>query len=163
MLLQPRKFRYKSKHKLRRLNYRSNLKSSKVTYGQVGLLLKQPLRLNSRSIFRIKIFLNKASKRGEDTRRKIWILVFPHLPLTKKHIGSRMGKGIGKLKTWVSQLPSGTVIIELRNLRVGRSLYFLSQLQVRIKCMSEIIFRSQVNYLVPTYFNTKKISYQSFW
>ena len=68
-----------------------------LNFGQIGLVLKKPIRLNSKKIFRIKLFLKKAAKRSDKTRRKVWINVFPHLPLTKKVIGSRMGKGKGKL------------------------------------------------------------------
>ena len=95
MVLQPRKFKYKSRQKKR--NLRLNQLKKTLNFGQVGLVLLRPLRLNSRKIFRIKLFLKKASKRSDKTRRKVWINVFPHLPLTKKVIGSRMGKGKGKL------------------------------------------------------------------
>jgi large subunit ribosomal protein L16 len=160
MLLQPRKFKNKSRHKIRRLPRFTNL--SYLTFGQVGLCLLQPLRLSSKSIFRIKLFVNKSSKRSEDTRRKTWLNVFPHLPLTKKPIGSRMGKGIGKLKTWLSISYSGHVLIEFKNLRNGRAFFFLKQVQKRIKCNSKPVFRSS-GLTISTSFNKNKVSYQSFW
>lgn len=95
LVLQPRKFKYKHRQKLRRILFSTN--SSKLVYGQVGLVLLQPLRLNSRKIFRLKLFLKKAARRGDQTQRKVLVNAFPHLPVTKKPAGSRMGKGKGKL------------------------------------------------------------------
>ena len=95
LVLQPRKFKYKNRQKLRRIKFRSC--SPSLLYGQVGLILVQPLRLNSRKIFRIKLFLKKAARRGDQTQRKVLMNAFPHLPITKKPAGSRMGKGKGRL------------------------------------------------------------------
>ena len=162
MLLQPRRFKYKSKHKIRKLNKKYKL-GDKILFGQIGLKILQPLRLSGKNIFRIKLFLNKSAKRGEDTRRKVWLNVFPHWPLTKKTIGSRMGKGTGKLKTWVSKLNTGHVLIEFKNLRRGRSLFFLTQIQRRIKCNSKIVLKSNFTPNLPTNFSKSNISYQSYW
>lgn len=43
-----------------------------------------------------------------------------------------MGKGIGKLSTWFTQLYGGTFIVEFRNLRRGRSLYFSKQITSKL-------------------------------
>ena len=48
-------------------------------------------------MFRYKLFLKKAARRTDKTLRKVWFYVFPHLPITRKVAGSRMGKGKGKL------------------------------------------------------------------
>jgi large subunit ribosomal protein L16 len=94
LLLRPRKFTYKNIQKRRSLN---KLVNKKLTYGNVGLLLTQPLRVNSRQIFRYKLFLKKASRKKDKTLRMLWFNAFPHLPVTRKVLGSRMGKGKGKL------------------------------------------------------------------
>lgn len=158
--MQPRKFKYKSRHKIRRLPRLSTTRS--LSFGQIGLCLLQPLRLTSRIIFRIKLFLNKSSRRSEDTRRKVWLNIFPNLPLTKKPIGSRMGKGKGKLKTWVSVTYSGHIILEFKNLRNGRAFFFIKQVQLRLKCFSRVILTSDTIRISPG-FNSNKISYQSYW
>jgi ribosomal protein L16/L10AE len=48
-------------------------------------------------MFRLKLFLKKAARKTDKTLRRVWVNTFPHIPLTKKVIGSRMGKGKGKL------------------------------------------------------------------
>lgn len=160
--MQPRRFKYKSKHKIRKLNTKYNNKGN-ILFGQIGLKLLQPLRLTSKNVFRIKLFLNKSAKRSEETRRKIWLNVFPHWPLTKKTIGSRMGKGTGKLKTWVSKLNTGHILVEFKNLRRGRAIFFLKQIQYRIKCSSKIITRLNFSVNLPNNFSKNNVSYQSFW
>ena len=68
MAMRPRKFDYKSIFKRRR--FRSAL-STHLQYGQYGLRILQPLRLNNRHIFRYKIFLKKAARKSDKTRRKV--------------------------------------------------------------------------------------------
>jgi large subunit ribosomal protein L16 len=162
LLLQPRKFKYKSSHKNRRLNGKMKARH-KMLFGQIGLRICQPTRLNSKNIFRLKLFLNKAVRRGEETRRKVWLNAFPHWPLTKKHIGSRMGKGTGKLKTWFSKLNTAHTLIELKNLRLGRSLFFLKQVQHRLKCYSKIVWKSSNPTRKVTSLKKTSVFYQSFW
>ena len=50
--------------------------------------------------------------------------IFPHLPLSRKAKGMRMGKGAGKLSTWFTQLRGGKTIVEFKNLRFGRAIYY---------------------------------------
>lgn len=80
---------------MRRITFSTS--SPHLIYGQVGLVLLQPLRLNSRKIFRLKLFLKKAARRSDQTQRRVLVNAFPHLPVTKKPAGSRMGKGKGRL------------------------------------------------------------------
>jgi len=72
-----------------------------------------------------------------------------------------MGKGIGKLKTWFSILQTGHTILEFRNLRSGRALYFIKQIQKRIKCFSKIVLKNN-NIKINNTFNKKSITYQAF-
>ena len=103
-----------------------------MSYGESGLRLLQPYRVSAKRIFRFKIFLKRATKKPDLTRRSLWINLFPHLPLTKKTKGMRMGKGIGKLSAWFTQLNGGVFIVEFYNLRRGRSLYFAKQISHKL-------------------------------
>ena len=95
MLLRPRKFNFKNRHKSRSLfSFPKNLK---LNFGQQGLQILQPMNISGKNLFRIKIFIKKGARRTDKTSRKVWLNAFPHLPLTKKVSGSRMGKGKGKL------------------------------------------------------------------
>ena len=124
MILQPRKFKYKSRQKGRSAHTPS---STKLSYGTVGLVLLRPLRISAKRIFRLKLFLKKSSKKSDITRRAFWVSVFPHLPLSRKPKGMRMGKGAGKLSNWYTQIRAGKLIVEFKNLRYGRAEYYSKQ------------------------------------
>lgn len=137
MLLQPRKFKHKSRQKGRSVK---SWKSGKLTYGDCGLLTLQPLRMSAKQIFRLKVFLKKAIKKPEYTKRLIWFNTFPHLPLTKKPKGMRMGKGAGKLNSWAIQMRSGLFVFEFKNLRLGRAVHFFNKIQTKIPTKTLVKF-----------------------
>ena len=136
MLLQPRKFKRKNKQKGRSF---LSFRKKPLNYGDSGLLLLQPLRITAKTIFRLKLSLKKATKRAEFTRRLIWFNSFPHLPLSRKSKGIRMGKGVGKLANWMGCLKGGTYLFELKNLRLGRSLHFFKQAAFKLPVQTRIV------------------------
>ena len=95
LVLRPRKFKFKNIQKRRKNVFLP--KKGSLKYGQAGLIILQPLRLQNKHIFRFKLVLKKSARRADKTSRKSWVMAFPHLPLSKKVEGSRMGKGKGKL------------------------------------------------------------------
>ena len=128
-MLQPRKFKFKTRQKRR-----SATASSKPTllYGSLALVLTRPMRISAKRIYRLKLFLKRSSRRSDITRRAFWISVFPHLPMSRKPKGMRMGKGVGKLSTWYTQIRSGKSLIEFKNLRLGRALYYSRQVSHKL-------------------------------
>lgn len=162
MLLRPRKFTYKNIFK-RRFIRTSKLKSQiSLTYGSSGLLILQPLRLNNKQIYRKKLLIKKGSRRADTSKRKVWFNIFPHLPLSRKVTGSRMGKGTGKLSGWITELPAGTILFEYRNLRKGRSVYFINQIRSRLPVTSRVLHSSMQYSNLPLK-TSSKISRSSFW
>ena len=161
MVLQPRKFKYKLLQKNRKLPVKRKL--TKLNFGQIGLALRQPLRLNSKKIFRIKLFLKKSAKRSDKTRRRVWLNVFPHVPLTKKVIGSRMGKGKGKLSIWSVGLKTGHLLIEFKNLRTGRALYYIRQSRFKLKSSFKVIRSISSDKVITSFLGQRRVHFQSFW
>jgi len=52
-----------------------------------------------------------------------------------------MGKGVGKLAAWGSQLAGGITILEFKNLRFGRAKYFFKQAASRLPTRTVNLFR----------------------
>ena len=52
-------------------------------------------------------------------RGKLWIRIFPDLPVTKKPNEIRMGKGKGSVNDWVCRLKSGHVLYEIEGTSVS--------------------------------------------
>ena len=66
MLLQPRKVKYKFRHKRRRV---SAFRNRTFAYGDVALKILKPLRISSKSFFRLKLFLKRAIRKSDFTKR----------------------------------------------------------------------------------------------
>lgn len=96
MALQPKSFKSKKRQKKR--TFLSFSRKYQLKFGNAGLLLTRPMVLTSTHLSKLKLFLKKATRRGDKTKRKLWFNLFPHIPLTKKPANVRMGKGKGKLK-----------------------------------------------------------------
>ena len=136
MLLQPRKFNFKKKQKHRAFK---KYRSASLVYGTSGLRILSILKISGKQLFRLKIFLKKAIKKSDFTKRLMWFNAFPHLPLSKKAKGVRMGKGVGKLSLWYTQLYAGTVVVEFKNLRIGRMRFFTKQLIAKFPVAAKIV------------------------
>lgn len=143
MLLRPRKTIFKSAHKKRTnqtIKLHTTTNNSKLVYGQFGLKNKNPnFLLFNKYLFKIKIFLKKTIRRSNITNRYLWVRAFPHIPITKKVIGSRMGKGKGKQSNWAAKITSQSIFIELRNVRPGRANHFLSQVSHKLPGNFQIV------------------------
>lgn len=147
MLLQPKFFKSKKNQKNRICK---KFKTNKILkFGTTGLLLLKPLQLTSKNIFKLKLFLKKSSRKSDKTFRKYWLFIFPHLPLSKKPIGTRMGKGKGKLELWYTNCQGGNIFIELKNLRLGRSIFFFNQIRYRFGLPMKIIYKSNFFLKLP--------------
>lgn len=134
-----------------------------LSYGDSGIQLTQPCLLTSKKLFRFGLFLKKGSRRADKTSRKVWLRAFPHLPLTKKVAGSRMGKGKGKLSDWYSKIPQGSIFVEYKNLRRGRSKYFLNQIRYRLSPNSALIYKFSTTKPISLPLNcSKKVPFQNF-
>lgn len=159
MLVRPRKFDFKTRHKSRK--YQRPVTTWTLHYGQIGLKILHPSRLYSKQINRFKIFVAKGARRSTRSARRFWFAAFPHFPLTKKFKGARMGKGKSKLKDWVSRVSAGVNIIEYRNLHQGRATYFINQM--RRKLNTETVLITKYRRANLFYSSKLKTSYVMFW
>ena len=136
MLLQPRRFTYKTRHKKRS---QKAFRGQNLRYGTTGILTLQSFRFTGKQIFRLFIFLKKSSRKSDKTKRLFWLNAFPHLPLTRKAKGVRMGKGTGKLHSWFTIVRPGAVLVEFANLRSGRAKYFMNQIKFKLAIPTTVV------------------------
>lgn len=103
----PRKTKYKKtqKGKLVKLEF----KTTDLKFGTVGLKAAEAGILNSRQIEAARQSIARKTKR----KAKIWIRIFPDLPITSKPTGVRMGKGKGQVSHWGARVRGGTVLFEV--------------------------------------------------
>ena len=85
------------------------IRGSKVVYGDYGLQATEPCWMTPNQLEAARVAINRYMKRGG----KVWINVFPHMPLTRKPIGTRQGKGKGNVEGWVAVVKEGKILFEI--------------------------------------------------
>ena len=106
-MLQPKrtKFRKQFKGKNRGLAQAGN----KVSFGEYGLKATERGRVSARQIEAARRAMTRKVKRSG----KIWIRIFPDVPISSKPLEVRMGKGKGNVDYWCSKVQPGTVLYEM--------------------------------------------------
>ena len=108
-MLQPKKIRWRKHHKeLQRIRGRSP-KGASLNFGQYGLKAVEPGRITARQIEAARITINRHVKR----QGRVWIRMFPDLPVSKKPAEVRMGKGKGSPEYWVAAVRAGRILYEM--------------------------------------------------
>jgi large subunit ribosomal protein L16 len=107
MLTGPKKTKYKKtkKGKLVKLEFKTN----NLKFGTIGLKAAESGIINSRQIEAARQAIARKIKR----KGKIWIRIFPDLPITSKATGVRMGKGKGQFSHWGARVRGGSVLFEI--------------------------------------------------
>ena len=106
-MLQPKrtKFRKMFKGKNRGLAQAGN----RVSFGEYGLKAAERGRVSARQIEAARRAMTRKVKRAG----KIWIRIFPDVPISSKPLEVRMGKGKGNVDFWCAKVQPGTVMYEM--------------------------------------------------
>merc|ERR1711988_700343 len=107
MILHPKKMKFKKAFK-GKIHGKAN-KGFKIAFGQFALKALQPERIKEKQIESARKAISKHLKRTG----KLWIRIFPNIPVTKKPTDVRMGKGKGSVEYYVFRVKPGTIIFEL--------------------------------------------------
>ncbi|MFQ5643954.1 MAG: 50S ribosomal protein L16 [Thiogranum sp.] len=106
-MLQPKRTKFRKQQKGR--NRGLALSGSKVSFGEFALKSTTRGQITARQIEAARRTITRKVKRGG----KLWIRVFPDVPITKKPIEVRQGKGKGNVEYWVAKIQPGRVIYEI--------------------------------------------------
>ena len=107
MLLPSRtKFRKVRKGKIRGVASSGNF----VAFGDYGLMSLGHERITPRQIEASRQAMTRYIKRGG----KIWIRIFPHVPVTRKPLDVKMGSGKGNPEFFVAKVKPGTILFEMQ-------------------------------------------------
>jgi len=108
-MLQPKKIRWRKHHKeLQRIRGKSP-RGASLNFGEFGLKAMEPARITARQIEAARITINRHMKR----QGRVWIRIFPDLPVSKKPAEVRMGKGKGNPEYWVAAVKAGRILFEM--------------------------------------------------
>ncbi len=106
-MLQPKRTKYRKAHKGR---VHGNAKgATALNFGAYGLKAMSPGRVTARQIEAARRAITRHMKRAG----RVWIRVFPDVPVSSKPAEVRMGKGKGSPEFWVCRVKPGRVMFEL--------------------------------------------------
>ena len=129
-MMQPKrtKFRKQQKGRNRGLAQRGN----KVSFGEYGLKCMEHGRLTARQIEAARRAINRHVKRGG----KLWIRIFPDVPVSEKPLEVRMGKGKGNVEYWAAKVQPGRMPYEMEGIseEVAREAFRLAAAKLPVKC-----------------------------
>ncbi len=106
-MLQPKKTKFRKQHKGRNRGIATT--GSTVSFGEYGLKCTTRGRVTARQIEAARRAINRHIKRVG----KVWIRIFPDVPVTKKPLEVRQGKGKGNVEYWVAKVQPGRVLYEM--------------------------------------------------
>ena len=128
-MLQPTRTKYRKAHKGRIHGFAT--RGELLNYGAYGLKALEPERLISRQIEAARVALTRSMKRTG----KVWLRIFPNIPVSKKPTEVRMGKGKGAPEFWVCRVKPGRIIFEVDGVteEVAREALYKASTKLPIK------------------------------
>ena len=84
-------------------------RGNEITFGDYGLQALEPTWITSRQIEAARRTITRYTKRGA----KLWIRIFPDIPVSTKPAEVRQGKGKGTPEYWIARVKRGRIIFEL--------------------------------------------------
>src|SRR3954466_6064245 len=106
-MMQPKKTKFRKAHKGR--IHGTATSGATLSFGQFGLKAMAPERITARQIEAARRALTRHMKRAG----RVWIRIFPDVPVTKKPTEVRMGSGKGAVEFWAARVKPGRIMFEI--------------------------------------------------
>jgi len=134
-MLSPKRTKFRKQHKGRIHGEAKG--GSDLNFGTYGLKAIEPDRINARQIEAARRAMTRAMKR----QGRVWIRLFPDVPVSKKPIEVRMGKGKGSPEFWAAKVKPGRIMFEIDGVpeAVAREALRLAAMKMSVK--SRIVVR----------------------
>ena len=129
-MLQPKRTKFRKLHKGR---IRGEAKGgSTLNFGSYGLKALEPERITARQIEAARRAMTRHMKR----QGRVWIRIFPDVPVTQKPTEVRMGKGKGSVEYWAAKVKPGRVMFEIDGVSepVAKEALRLAAMKLPVKC-----------------------------
>ena len=126
----PKRTKYRKSH---RFTYDGHAKgNTELHFGDYGLMAKTGNWVSAKQIEAARIAMTRYMKRGG----KVFINIFPHLPITKKPLEQRQGTGKGNVDEYVAVVKEGKIMFEVSGVdeEVAREALRLASHKLPVKC-----------------------------
>src|SRR5216110_2381089 len=134
-MLQPVRTKFRKAHKGRIHGKASS--ATELNFGQYGLKAVEPDRVTARQIEAARRAMTRHIKRAG----RVWIRVFPDVPVSKKPAEVRMGSGKGTPELWVARVKPGRVIFEIDGVGVQTAKEALSLAAAKLPIKTRFVAR----------------------
>ena len=128
-MLQPKRTKYRKAHKGR--IHGAAKGGTDVSFGEFGLKAMEPERVTARQIEAARRAMTRYIARGG----RVWVRVFPDVPVSRKPAEVRMGSGKGAPEYWVCRVKPGRVMYELAGVteEIAREAFRLAAMKLPVK------------------------------
>jgi len=128
-MLSPKRTKYRKAHKGRIHGVARS--GNKLNFGSFGLKALQPERVTARQIEAARRAMTRYMKR----QGRVWIRVFPDVPVSKKPAEVRQGKGKGTPEYWACRVKPGRIMFEVDGVSedIARHAFELAAAKLPIK------------------------------
>ena len=128
-MLQPMRTKFRKAHKGRIKGVATS--AMNLDFGEYGLKAMEPDRVTARQIEAARRALTRHMKRAG----RVWIRMYPDVPVSKKPLEVRMGSGKGAPEFWVARIKPGRILFEVDGVsqQVAREALMLAAAKLPIK------------------------------
>ena len=128
-MLQPMRTKFRKAHKGRIHGVATS--GATLSFGQYGLKAVEPERVTARQLEAARRALTRFMKRSG----RVWIRIYPDVPVTKKPLEVRMGSGKGAIELWIARVKPGRIIFEVDGVseQIAREAFALAAAKLPIK------------------------------
>ena len=134
-MLTPRKVKFRKRQK-GRLRGKA-CRGTSVAFGDIGLKCQSHGKLTSQQIESARVAITRHVKRGG----KVWIRVFPDMPVTAKPAEVRQGKGKGAPVGWVAPVKPGHILYEVKGVDLELAREALVRASHKLPVKTTIVMR----------------------
>ena len=134
-MLQPKRTKYRKQFKGRIKGVAKG--GFDLAFGEFGLKAQEPNRVNAREIEAARRAITRYMKRAG----RVWIRVFPDLPVSKKPAEVRQGKGKGSVEYWAARVKPGRVLFELDGVPGPLAAEAFSRAAMKLPIKTKVIAR----------------------
>ena len=129
-MLQPKRTKFRKAHKGRIKGMAKG--GTDLAFGSYGLKALEPERVTARQIEATRRAITRHMKRAG----RVWIRIFPDVPVTKKPTEVRMGKGKGSVEFWACKVKPGRIMFEIDGVNdtVAREALRLGAAKLPVRC-----------------------------
>ena len=127
---QPKRTKFRKAHKGRIKGMAKG--GTSLTFGSYGPKAMEPERITARQIEATRRAITRHMKRAG----RVWIRIFPDIPVTKKPTEVRMGKGKGSVEYWAAKVKPGRIMFEIDGVSepVAKEALRLAAMKLPVKC-----------------------------